>query len=187
MKNEMTKFIADNNITLTSVSASSNPTIDRNDMFHYHCVLNIGGKTLAVPFSKGGALLQLRERSDRLRLPAGTTAKDIEKAKKANVYYDFKLKTYRTYGASGSTVFLNELYQALFEPAPPTAEDVLEALAMDSAVLNNGGFEDWAYEFGYDTDSRQAKRIYDTCIEQALALKAILGADTLEQLQSIEA
>lgn len=67
--------------------------------------------------------------------------------------------------------------------APPTAAEVLECLASDAAgVLNSNGFEDWAADLGYDTDSRKAERIYKTCAKQAANLRRLLGDELAEQL-----
>jgi len=58
----------------------------------------------------------------------------------------------------------------------PTLEDVLDCVAMDAAGINNAqGFEDWCSEYGYDTDSRKAERVYLECVEQAEKLAALIG------------
>lgn len=66
----------------------------------------------------------------------------------------------------------------------PNPVDVLYSLTMDSDVLDSGGFEEWAANFGYDTDSRKAESIYHACLEIALAMRAALGAEGMEQLQT---
>lgn len=61
----------------------------------------------------------------------------------------------------------------------PKADDVLDCMASDAAGIENArSFEDWASEYGYDTDSRKAEKIYNVCVTQAEKLKAFLG-DTL--------
>lgn len=65
----------------------------------------------------------------------------------------------------------------------PTAESVLEALAFDSAGIENArSFEEWASEYGYDTDSRRAEQIYKICEKQADKLKRFLGDELYEIL-----
>lgn len=65
----------------------------------------------------------------------------------------------------------------------PTAESVLNALASDSAGVENArSFEDWAYEYGYDIDSRKAEKLYKVCERQADKLKKFLGDDLYEAL-----
>lgn len=70
------------------------------------------------------------------------------------------------------------------KPLEPDAIDVLASLAMDSDVLDAGGFEDWAGDFGYDTDSRKAEAIYRVCLEIALKLRAALGDAGLQSLRN---
>jgi len=57
----------------------------------------------------------------------------------------------------------------------PTAADVLECLASDAAGIENAqSFEDWAAEYGYDTDSHTAYRTYQTCQRQAKSLQRFM-------------
>lgn len=46
---------------------------------------------------------------------------------------------------------------------PPHVADVIHSLLLDSGVNDAAGFEDWASEYGYDTDSRKAGEIYNAC------------------------
>jgi len=66
----------------------------------------------------------------------------------------------------------------------PRAEDVLSALASDSAGIENArSFEDWAGDLGYDdTDSRKAEKVYKACERQADKLKNFLGDDLYRTL-----
>jgi hypothetical protein len=64
----------------------------------------------------------------------------------------------------------------------PTACDVLECLASDAASYDNtNSFEDWAGEFGFDTDSRKAERIYNQTATQTRKLRRFL-ADQYDEL-----
>ena len=65
----------------------------------------------------------------------------------------------------------------------PKAADVMHSLIMDSDVFNSSGFEDWAANYGYDTDSRKAESIYRACLEIALKVRAGLGESVLAELQ----
>lgn len=69
-------------------------------------------------------------------------------------------------------------------PLQPKAADVLSSLVSDSAVLDAGGFEAWARDCGYDTDSRQAEAIYSACLDIALKLRSALGDDGMRELRS---
>ena len=68
----------------------------------------------------------------------------------------------------------------------PTALDVLSCLAMESSGVGGRTFEDWAPEYGYDTDSRQAERTWLTCIKHAKKLKNFLGDELYTSLLECE-
>lgn len=60
----------------------------------------------------------------------------------------------------------------------PTAADVLSCLCSDTmSIENSGGFEDWASDLGYDTDSRKAEETYRQCEKIATRLRTFLGDD----------
>ena len=66
---------------------------------------------------------------------------------------------------------------------PPTLAEVLDCLASDASGVGNAqSFEEWASEYGYDTDSRKAECTYRICEKQAQELKALLGRDAYNQL-----
>lgn len=49
----------------------------------------------------------------------------------------------------------------------PEVAMVLDCIASDSAGYDNAnGFEDWADEYGYDTDSRKAEAVYNAVKKQ---------------------
>src|SRR5215469_3741015 len=60
----------------------------------------------------------------------------------------------------------------------PPAGDVLSSLLMDASGYDNArSFEEWAGEYGYDTDSRKAERIYRQVEAQTAKLRKFLGDD----------
>jgi|SRR5215472_2608761 len=60
----------------------------------------------------------------------------------------------------------------------PTAADVLYCLVSDASSYENAtGFEDFCRDFGYDTDSRKAERIYRQLERQAPKVRRLLGED----------
>jgi hypothetical protein len=64
----------------------------------------------------------------------------------------------------------------------PTVEDVLDCLASDAAGLENSrSFEEWASEYGYDTDSRKAERTYKAVERQSKKLRALVADDATFQ------
>ena len=65
----------------------------------------------------------------------------------------------------------------------PTLAEVLDCLASEASGVDNArSFEDWASEYGYDTDSHKAECTYQICKKQAQELKALLGQDAYNQL-----
>lgn len=67
-------------------------------------------------------------------------------------------------------------------PAPDVC-DVLYSLASDADAIDCATFEEWASNYGYDTDSRKAEGIYRACLEIALKLRAGLGEDGLQAIR----
>jgi hypothetical protein len=67
-------------------------------------------------------------------------------------------------------------------PAPGVA-DVLHCLLMDADAIDAGSFEEWAQEFGYDTDSRKAETTYRACVEIGLKLRLMLGDELISKLR----
>lgn len=65
----------------------------------------------------------------------------------------------------------------------PDSLDVIASLVMDSSVLDESTFEDWADSLGYDVDSRKAESIYRACIEIALQLRNGIGESGLATLR----
>lgn len=65
----------------------------------------------------------------------------------------------------------------------PEAPEVLDCLASEAAGFENArDFEDWASEYGYDSDSRTAERIFKVVARQSKALRQFLGDYAYEEL-----
>jgi hypothetical protein len=78
------------------------------------------------------------------------------------------------YNKKRMTIYFSKGYG--FEGKKPSIEEVLNCLASDSLCIeNNPSFEEFANEFGYDTDSRNAKKTYTVCIKQSKKLFKFLG------------
>lgn len=58
----------------------------------------------------------------------------------------------------------------------PKLEDVLHSLLSDGEAAEYT-FEDWASNFGYDTDSRKAEATYRACVDVGIRLRKLLGGD----------
>ena len=60
----------------------------------------------------------------------------------------------------------------------PTVQDVLYCLISDvQSIESTTGFEDWATNLGYDTDSRKAEKIYKGCCKEQKQIRRFLGND----------
>ena len=57
---------------------------------------------------------------------------------------------------------------------PPTLNVILSCLIMDADGADALTFEEWCSNFGYDTDSRKAERIFNECRRIAVLLPRIL-------------
>ena len=85
-----------------------------------------------------------------------------------------------TMGRKQMTIYFSQGYGVTHEPE---AADVLNCLADDSAGVSNArSFEEWAEEYGYDTDSRKAEKTYNVCVKQAARLLSFLGEDLYNEL-----
>ena len=60
----------------------------------------------------------------------------------------------------------------------PTTSDVVSCLAMDSSGYENArSFEEWASEYGYDTDSRKAEKTFKQVEKQTEKFKRLLNSE----------
>lgn len=69
----------------------------------------------------------------------------------------------------------------------PNPSNILSCIFLDCSALNYSSFEEWARDFGYDTDSIKAKSVYDTCLGYALKLRNSLGDEVFTKLSALAA
>lgn len=69
----------------------------------------------------------------------------------------------------------------IHRPKNPTAYDVLVCLTKSEP----GTFEDFCSEFGYDTDSKKAEKIYNAVSNEWLNISKLFTDSEIEQLQEI--
>lgn len=59
---------------------------------------------------------------------------------------------------------------------PPEVDDVMDCVLSDAAGYDGAdGFDDWAGEYGYDTDSRAAEKVYKAVEKGRNKLARLLG------------
>lgn len=69
------------------------------------------------------------------------------------------------------------------EPISPDSCDVIWSLSRDCDVLDSAGFESWAQELGYDSDSRKAESLFQECLDLALKFRAAVGDSGIQLLR----
>lgn len=75
---------------------------------------------------------------------------------------------------------------ALAQGVKPSLEDVLHSLLSDGeAFFNAQSFEDWASEYGYETDSRKAEAIYRECDNIGRKIAAAVEPDAIKAAREI--
>ena len=150
------EFIEKHKITLTATNVRQNPHMhdEAYPMFHYEVELTRdGAESMVVYYSVGSAHI---ERGQAFR--------------------------YRKL-LSGSPLPPQAALERAAKSFKPPVADVLDCLASDSAGIENvRSFEEWAWETGFDVDSRSAERTYEACVEQRDQLLALLGREAFEEL-----
>lgn len=64
------------------------------------------------------------------------------------------------------------------QPKPPAAADVISCLLIDLSTVDNcDSFEEFCDELGYDSDSREAERIWRKLEHEAPKIRAFFGDD----------
>lgn len=67
-------------------------------------------------------------------------------------------------------------------PVPPSPYDILAGLEK----YDYESFENFCYEYAYNTDSKSAERIYNNCREQYLQLCSLYNEEEMEMLRDIQ-
>lgn len=177
-------FIAAHRITMEAKPAASNPNADADawskEASHWLCILEREGAKMVVPFSQGAAHRQWKrgwanERVDGLYAQAAL----LEFAPRCRP--SVRVGARVPHATAGTR--LARFVQACSEGIPPGVASVLDCLASDAASYDNArNFEDWCAEFGMDTDSRKAERMYHIVGAQAKLLRHFLGNEAYETL-----
>ena len=78
--------------------------------------------------------------------------------------------------------YRTEFHQGSAHTEAPTLHDVLSCVLADMAGSVDSTFEDWAPEYGYDIDSRNAERIFNAVQRQNVGMAPLVGNDDLYEL-----
>lgn len=96
---------------------------------------------------------------------------------------DTPMRHFRVRIGCGRNSFGLYFSQGMGHTENPTLIEVLNCLASDASGYENAqDFLNWASEYGYDTDSRAAEKIFKTVKRQANQLKRVLGEDAYQEL-----
>lgn len=180
-KQTIQDFIARHGLTFSATPTSENRNMLGDEKWaktasHWVCTIGRPGvrRPMVVSYSMGAAHRQWDPAA--LNRYHGTYTR-AEIAKFSPVLGDRGIAGYP------ESIALRELREQCTIPTPPTLADVLDCLALDAAGFDDArDFEDWAAEFGYDTDSRKAEAVYRLCGEQAKELRHVLGATAYSEL-----
>lgn len=71
------------------------------------------------------------------------------------------------------------------EPLGPRPAEVLAAVCGDALEASETTFEDWAGNFGYDSDSRKAEAIYNTCRNYLPNMLRLMGREGVERMAEL--
>lgn len=136
---------------------------------HWVCTLAKGAQSMSVPYHQGCAHVIRYQRYHKTTYDKGLHDEMIRQACETGIVHTNWAQD-RTY-----------LHKTIKQPKPKLA-DILYALVMESDVLNCSGFEDWATNYGYNTDSREAERTYRQYLEQSLQLRNLIGQSKFDEL-----
>ena len=159
-------------VTIASTRATSNPHMDddpKSPMYHWTVTLTRGRATMTLAYSCGAAHREWVPRNEW----RGVSPADYETATKCP-----PTKGGRGVVGGPETMWLAAMRKDWTRPTPPTLTDVMGCLCADASGYDSARtFEEWAGEYGYDTDSRKAESTYRTIGEQAKQLRHLLGDD----------
>jgi len=82
---------------------------------------------------------------------------------------------------SGGAFLNNGKSDIIHYPKAPTAYAVLAALTKSDP----GSFEDFCFEYGYDTDSRRAEKTYKAVVDEYNNLTRLFSYEELQEMQEI--
>lgn len=172
LRADLGALLAARSATMESVRVPARPDGDatwNKGALHYHCTIT--AKTLRAPFTLtysvgAGVPLSDARRTPRPDWAKGHAVTMALRALPAGV------------GISGRrTLEQAEAEKVLHNAFRPNLVDVVQPLLCDAEGVDARTFDEWAGDYGYDTDSRRALEIYLHCQEIARVMRQLFGAD----------
>lgn len=76
-------------------------------------------------------------------------------------------------------------YLAKIQKVEPKPYEVFAYICRDGLEASQNSFQDWAENFGYDSDSIKAKSIYDACLNQWFNARKLVNLADAERLAEL--
>lgn len=149
---------------------------EENKNLNWKVTLSSGKKTMNLDFSKGVG-----------HLPYPQTSFGVTNYQKRmiNEAIDSAIET----GIARKLTIVDKDVKFLLGNAQfpnPTLQEVLYSLCSNSDVRHYLTYEQWASDFGYDTDSRKGEKIYDSCRKVTADFMQLIGSEEkLEKLREL--
>ena len=171
---EYKDFIKENGISMECKAGGICPD-DFKDSDPWVCKIKCEDREFELPFFTGKGFRKCDEKALLASLGRFYNTSEREKAVARRIENILKYKDrYKSQ---------QDDYARLWKPVAPSIEDVLDCLASDASGFGNSRtFEEWADEYGYDSDSRKAEKTYNAVAENTKKLKNLLGHDLYEKL-----
>lgn len=181
MNTNITQTLNDMGLTMTaefvpfsqSRNAKKNPQI--NDLsINWSITINRNNRSLTTDYMQGIG-----------HLPKEVQQKSFNKVTK----YEYEVIKFAC--ETGKIGYFSDVSQkVMIRPNdkklnPPTLEDALYCLLLDSEVLNYDSFESWADEFGYNSDSIKDRKVYDDCMKIALQSRQLFTDTEITRLHEL--
>lgn len=174
---DVTDFIAENNITMDVLLIHENPCRPKQNQrgaVHWSCKITMDKRFIIVYFSKGE---NIRRWIAPPQTGLGQSAIPLHVPHdKIDERYDGPLPPFENDED-------RRLYHLCSQPEPPYLIEVLDILAKDIWLLEQtGSFENWARVLGLHADSRAARGAFEVICQQRVEMIALLGDDAFHKL-----
>ena len=103
---------------------------------------------------------------------------------KHNLWHNQNVNYYKVTLKNNNKQFTLDYYMGLGITRPPQASDVLYSLLMDS-IVENISLSEFCYEFGYDENLAESKKIYSLCLKNARGLNKLFQSDEIENFKTL--
>jgi hypothetical protein len=152
-----------------SVSRNSN---EKHKSLNWLVTLSVGNKKMTFDYSKGIGHLPYPD----IHNPITNASLNVYQKRIINETIDLAVET--GIAKKIKIVDKNILVLPSHEKFPtPTLQEVLHSLCLGSDVRHYLTFEQWAYDFGYDPDSRKAEKIYEELKKETFDFINLIGSE----------